>query len=67
MSLQEECDEIQQAVTNNNVTVLWELIIKGVDINNAEVYDRDGVSENDKTTIHSCNKTCECRVLPTPG
>ena len=38
MSLQEECDEIQQAVTNNNMTVLWELIIKGVDINNAEVY-----------------------------
>ena len=39
MSLQEECDEIQQAVTNNNMTVLWELIVKGVDINNAEVYN----------------------------
>jgi len=44
LSLQEECDQIQQAVTNNNITVLWELILKGVDVNNAEIWDKDYVS-----------------------
>jgi len=43
LSLQEECDQIQQAVTHNNITVLWEMILKGVDVNNAEVHDEDGV------------------------
>jgi len=45
MLLQEECEEIQQAVTNSNVGVLWKLIINGIDVNNAEVIDEDGVSD----------------------
>ena len=45
MLLQEECDEIQQAVADNNVGVLWKLIVNGVDVNNAEVMDGDMVSD----------------------
>jgi len=45
MLLQEECDEIQQAVADNNVGALRRLIINGVDVNNAEVFDGDGVSD----------------------
>ena len=45
MLLQEECYEIQQAVDDNNVGVLWKLIINGIDVNNAEVIDEEGVSD----------------------
>jgi len=45
MLLQEECDEIEQAVDDNNVSVLWKLIVNGIDVNNAEVMDGYGVSD----------------------
>ena len=45
MSLQEECDEIQQAVIDNDVTTLKEMITDGVNVNGADVYDENEVSD----------------------
>ena len=39
MSLQEECHKIQQAVKDNDVTTLKEMITHGVDVNCAGVKD----------------------------
>ena len=45
MLLQEEYNEIRQAVADNKVDVLWKLIVNGVDVNNAAVMDGDWVSD----------------------
>ena len=45
MSLQEECYTIQQAVKNNDITMLKEMITHGVDVNSASVKDKYGVSD----------------------
>ena len=45
MILQEECDEIQQAIIDNDVTTLKEMITDGVNVNGDCVYDEDGVSD----------------------
>ena len=39
MSLQEECHKIQQAVKDNDITTLKEMITSGVDVNSARVID----------------------------
>ena len=45
MSLQEECHKIQQAVKNNDITTLKEMITLRVDVNSANVEDEYEVSD----------------------
>ena len=45
MSLQKECYTIQQAVENNDITMLKEMITHGVDVNCTSAKDKSGVSD----------------------
>ena len=38
MSLQEECDKIQQAVWNNDVSTIQQLLDNNIDVINADVF-----------------------------